>query len=260
MPRLPSVSRSASSIAPASAAPARWRRPVKRTRTPRSCSPGASALILRASIASSARTSPCGRAQFSVENAYSVSCATPSSIASAIRSTTVVAAASWPSPMDRPCAWAQRALPSLTIATCRARSGACASTAWFSSIGAARACRYILCDGKRAWGHAAGRTFYPLTVGQHAATRSSSLPGEAVVRDAMTIDKSGEDIDAQRLLAVFDEASAQVCAAMTGAYRAADCWVDAIRSALAELLAFLDHRPGLARLLIVDALVGDSAI
>ena len=78
--------------------------------------------------------------------------------------------------------------------------------------------------------------------------------------DAMTIDKSGEDIGAERMLAVFDEGSAQVCAAMTGAYRSADCWVDAIRGALAELLVFLDHRPGLARLLIVDALVGDSAI
>jgi hypothetical protein len=80
------------------------------------------------------------------------------------------------------------------------------------------------------------------------------------VSDAMTIDRSSDGIGVQRLLAVFDEASAQACSAMTGAYRAADCWVDAIRGALAELLAFLDQRPRLARFLIVDSFAGDAML
>lgn len=75
----------------------------------------------------------------------------------------------------------------------------------------------------------------------------------------MTSETSSDDV-AQRPLAVFDEATSQVCSVMTVAYRAADCWVDAIRDALAELLAFLDHRPRLARLLIVDSLLGDAAV
>jgi hypothetical protein len=80
------------------------------------------------------------------------------------------------------------------------------------------------------------------------------------VSDAMTMDRSSNDDGAQCMLAVFDEAIAQACSAMTGAYRAADCWVDAIRGALAELLAFLDQRPLLARFLIVDSLAGDAAM
>jgi AcrR family transcriptional regulator len=63
---------------------------------------------------------------------------------------------------------------------------------------------------------------------------------------------------AQCLLAVFDEASSQACSAMTDPYRAADSWVEAIRGALSQLLAFLDRRPRLACFLIVDSLAGDT--
>jgi AcrR family transcriptional regulator len=64
--------------------------------------------------------------------------------------------------------------------------------------------------------------------------------------------------EAQCLMVVFEEASSQACSAMTAAYRAAGCWVDAIRGALADLLAFLDQRPRMARFLIVDSLASDA--
>jgi hypothetical protein len=61
-------------------------------------------------------------------------------------------------------------------------------------------------------------------------------------------------------LAVFEDASSEVGAAMAGAYAAADSWVEAIGSALTELLAFLERRPRIARFLIVDSLVGSPEI
>jgi AcrR family transcriptional regulator len=62
------------------------------------------------------------------------------------------------------------------------------------------------------------------------------------------------------LLAVFDRVSAQAGQAMAGAYRSESSWVDAVRGALIELLAFLEEEPGLARFLVVGSLAGDSAL
>ena len=53
------------------------RRPMKRIRTPSSCSSGVSRSIRRANISISADTSSAGRAQFSVENEYTVSSSMP---------------------------------------------------------------------------------------------------------------------------------------------------------------------------------------
>lgn len=64
----------------------------------------------------------------------------------------------------------------------------------------------------------------------------------------------------QCLLAVFDEASDQAAVVMARAYRAGGSWVDGVRGALCELLAFLDDRPGLARFLIVGSLAGDATL
>ncbi len=62
------------------------------------------------------------------------------------------------------------------------------------------------------------------------------------------------------LLAIFDETSARAGAAMADAYRAGASWVDAVRGALLELLAFLDDAPLLARFLVVDSLAGDPRL
>jgi AcrR family transcriptional regulator len=55
-------------------------------------------------------------------------------------------------------------------------------------------------------------------------------------------------------LAVFDDALAQAAEAVVGAYERERGWLDQVRAGLAALLAFLDERPELAALLIVDAL------
>ncbi len=62
------------------------------------------------------------------------------------------------------------------------------------------------------------------------------------------------------LLAVFDETSARVGAAMVDAYRAGTSWVDAVRGALLELLGFLDDEPLLARFLVAGSLAGDARL
>ena len=64
----------------------------------------------------------------------------------------------------------------------------------------------------------------------------------------------------QCLLEVFDKASAEVSPAMAAAYRAGDVWLDSVRDALFELLCFLDERPGLARLMVVDSLGSDAVL
>jgi len=68
-----------------------------------------------------------------------------------------------------------------------------------------------------------------------------------------------DDLD-ECLLAVFDDASAQAATAMADAYRAGDSWVEGVRDALCELLAFLDDRPGLARFLILASRVGAAPL
>ncbi len=64
----------------------------------------------------------------------------------------------------------------------------------------------------------------------------------------------------QCLLAVFNEASARAGGAMALAYRAGESWIDAVRGALLELLAFLDDEPRLARFLVVDSLAADAKL
>ncbi|HEX5851522.1 MAG TPA: hypothetical protein VFY36_00365 [Solirubrobacteraceae bacterium] len=55
------------------------------------------------------------------------------------------------------------------------------------------------------------------------------------------------------LLALCEELTSQVGNAMRISYRAEGAWVDGVRAALYELLAFLDASPTLARLLIVGS-------
>ncbi len=55
-------------------------------------------------------------------------------------------------------------------------------------------------------------------------------------------------------LAVFDDALAQATEAVAGAYGPERAWLDRVRAGLVALLAFLDERPELATLLVVDAL------
>ena len=78
------------------------RRPMKRMRTPSSCSSGVSSTIRRENISIRPCTSSAGRDQFSVENEYTVSSLTPSSVASRRRALTVSAPALWPSFTGRP--------------------------------------------------------------------------------------------------------------------------------------------------------------
>ena len=68
MRSLSAVSSSAQSICSSSAGSIPSRRPMKRIRTPCSCSSGVSSTMRWANIAISAMTSSSGRDQFSVEN------------------------------------------------------------------------------------------------------------------------------------------------------------------------------------------------
>lgn len=54
-------------------------------------------------------------------------------------------------------------------------------------------------------------------------------------------------------LAAFDHAVAQASLISRGAFQGESCWQAGIRSALAQLLRFMDEEPGLARLLVVQA-------
>ena len=69
------------------------RRPMKRMRTPSSCSSGVSPAMRCENISIRPATSSAGRDQFSVENEYTVSSCTPSSAASRRRALTVSAPA-----------------------------------------------------------------------------------------------------------------------------------------------------------------------
>src|SRR4051794_21189245 len=93
------------------------RRPTKRIRTPSSFSSGVSEMISSANIAINPSTSSLGRAQFSVENAYTVSSVTPSFTASLTVCFSVLAPCRWPARTGSPRASAQRPFPSMMIAT-----------------------------------------------------------------------------------------------------------------------------------------------
>jgi AcrR family transcriptional regulator len=56
------------------------------------------------------------------------------------------------------------------------------------------------------------------------------------------------------LLAAFEEAVGQVTQAVLRAAEGQRKWIDTVRAGLAGLLSFLDYEPGMARLLIVEAL------
>jgi hypothetical protein len=64
------------------------------------------------------RTSSGERVQFSVENAYTLRCLTPAWIAPATTSSSAASPARCPSMRVWPRRFAQRPLPSITIATC----------------------------------------------------------------------------------------------------------------------------------------------
>jgi AcrR family transcriptional regulator len=64
----------------------------------------------------------------------------------------------------------------------------------------------------------------------------------------------------EMLLALFDRIAARVGRNMERAYRSEPAWVDAVRAALCELLAFLESRTEVARFLLVDSLQGDAAM
>jgi AcrR family transcriptional regulator len=55
-------------------------------------------------------------------------------------------------------------------------------------------------------------------------------------------------------LALFEDALARVAERVVGAYEGERAWREQVRAGLGALLVFLDERPALARLLIVDAL------
>ncbi len=70
------------------------------------------------------RTSSGLRFQFSVENAYTLRCFTPIWMAPATTSSSADSPALWPSIRVRPLPFAQRPLPSMTIATCSGTAAA----------------------------------------------------------------------------------------------------------------------------------------
>ncbi len=74
-----------------------------------------------------------------------------------------------------------------------------------------------------------------------------------VVRSRATFADSAECV-----LAVFDDAVDQARAAVLAACGESDTWVDAVRTALCALLAFLDRDPNRARFLVVDSFSGGS--
>src|SRR5947209_5715848 len=114
------VVRSAHSIRSSSSSESESRRPMKRIRTP--CSPRSGTSRRIRSVNSSIRpsTSHCGRVQFSVENAYTVSSRTPRSSAARTVRLSASTPRRWPSSTGSPRSDAQRAFPSMMIATYRA--------------------------------------------------------------------------------------------------------------------------------------------
>src|SRR5450631_2872467 len=106
----------------------RGRRPIHRTRTPQSLRMSRRRRITSRLNPIRKRTSSGERFQFSVEKAYAETFLTPISMAPATTSSNEASPASWPLVRGRPRAFAQRPLPSMTIATwsgtrCEGRTG-----------------------------------------------------------------------------------------------------------------------------------------
>ena len=111
------VSSSSSRIFTRMTSSTRSRRPRNRVRTPCLARSGSSPSIVSESSTSRSATSSAGRAQFSVENAYTTSVPMPSSIAASTVRRSALVPARWPSATETPCSSAQRPLPSITTAT-----------------------------------------------------------------------------------------------------------------------------------------------
>jgi AcrR family transcriptional regulator len=62
------------------------------------------------------------------------------------------------------------------------------------------------------------------------------------------------------LLAMFDDVTDRLGAAMLAAYTSEREWLDGVRASLRVLLASLDRQPEVARFLIVGGVSGDSAL
>ena len=92
-------------------------RPAQRTRTPIASSWSRRLLITSRLKPMSQRTSSGDRFQFSVEKAYAERYFTPISMAPSITSNSDASPRAWPSVRGRLRAFAQRPLPSITIAT-----------------------------------------------------------------------------------------------------------------------------------------------
>src|SRR4051812_35435283 len=95
------------------------RRPMNRTRTPRSFRSSRRRSRSDSLKRIRKRTSSSGRRQFSVENAYTVIHLSPSSRPPSTVSKRASSPAAWPSVRFRPRCCAQRPLPSMTMATWR---------------------------------------------------------------------------------------------------------------------------------------------
>src|SRR2546423_764179 len=119
------------------AAGARSLRPMNRVRTPCLTRSGSSRSIVSVKISIRSSTSSGGRFQFSVEKAYTASESTPRSIAASTVRRRAFVPARCPAAIGRPRLRAQRALPSMMIATACAASGN-------SGSGAGRTCRSVL--------------------------------------------------------------------------------------------------------------------
>ncbi len=136
--------------------------------------------------------------------------------------------------------------------------------------------RPIELGARRAWVHPGARLVAPRQVDHVRRARLTSAAERLICDDGAehltvaricagarvsrrTFYSAFEDRE-QCLLAVFDDVSDRATAAMAGAYRAGGSWVEAVRAALGELLAFLDDRPRVARFLIVESLAGDARL
>src|SRR5581483_10876042 len=119
MRRAARVAPSSSAIFSRSHSGARSRRPTNCVWTPSSARSCSSRSIVSPKMSISADTSSGERAQFSVENAYTASDATPTSMAVSTTGRSAREPARCPSATSRPRAAAQRPLPSMTIATAR---------------------------------------------------------------------------------------------------------------------------------------------
>src|SRR5450631_3635257 len=157
----------------------RGRRPIHRTRTPQSLRMSRRRRITSRLNPIRKRTSSGERFQFSVEKAYAERFLTPISMAPATTSSRDASPASWPLVRGRPRAFAQRPLPSMTIATCPGTSsgGRTGGRAPDGCGNGGLLTSYPLDKSQGA--HAALQM--PLQEGGHQATALTTMLGQALV-------------------------------------------------------------------------------